>query len=136
MPTSTVVTNLTYVPPLATTQQQVPFSNAENYVPHSVGVLDIPVGVAANTAIAVPFGTVSVADVVIIKNNGNQDLGLRINGIPTSPAILYQMPPGGVFAVTHPTAPGSGAITSVELDTTVTQATVVGTVDFYVFGAT
>lgn len=136
MPTSTVVTNLTYTPPLATTQQQVPFSNAENYVPSSVGVLDIPIGTAANTAISVPFGTISVADVVVVKNNGNQDLGVRINGVPTSPAVLYQIPPGGVLAITHPVVPGGGAITSLALDTTVIQATVVGTVDYYVFGAT
>lgn len=136
MPTTTVVTNLTYTPPLATTQQQVPFSNAENYVPHSVGVLDIPIGTAANAAISIPFGTVSVADVVIIKNNGNQDLGLRINGIPTAPAVLYQIPPGGIFAATHPVVPGGGQLTSIQVDTTVIQATVVGTIDFYVFGAT
>lgn len=134
MGVSTFSSTLTFTPPLATSPQQVPFSSVETNVPQSVGTLDIPVGTGANVAIPVPFGTISAADVLVIKNNGNQDIGLRINGIPTSPAVLYQIPPGGLLSIIHPAAPGGSPITSAQIDTTVIQASVVGTVDYYVFG--
>ena len=136
MPTSSIAANLTYTPPLSATQQQIAFSNIENYTPQSVGTITVPIGTAANFTFSIPFGTIHVADVVILFNRGNQDMGVRINGVPVAPAILYQIPPGGMLCISHPTAPGALPIASVNVDTTVIQSALIGQFDYYVFGAT
>ncbi len=136
MSTSSLNANLTYTAPLSNTPQTVAFSNVEGYIPQSVGTVAIPIGTGANSHFPVPFGSITTADVVVIYNRGNQDLGVRINGVPSSPNVLYQIPPSGILAISHPIAPGGLPIASVVLDTTVPQTGIVGQFDFYVFGAT
>lgn len=135
MPSSSLTASLTFTPPLGGSACTVQFSGTENYVPQNVGTMDIPIGTPSATAIPVPFGEVDSADVLVVKNRGNQDLGVRLNGLPVSPAVLYQIPPGGELILFNPVAPGGSPLTSAELETTTTQAGVVGEVDYWVFGA-
>jgi hypothetical protein len=136
MPVSSVTASLTYTPPLGTSPCTVSFGTQENYVPSSVGTLDVPIGTAAQTAIPIPFGTVTVADFLVVRNRSNQDMGLRLNGIPAATAVLYQIPPNGQVVIAFPTPPGGSPLTSAHVDTTVMQAGVVGLIDYWVLGAT
>jgi hypothetical protein len=133
MPTNSTVA-VSFTPPLGTSPTTLTISNAEVNVPQSVGTLDIPIGTSAATVIQVPFGTVGVADVVLIRNRGNQDLGVRVNGLPASPSVLYQIPANGILMIGHPTPSGGSPLTAVQLETTVIQASAIGLVDFFVFG--
>lgn len=135
MPSATLSASLSYTPPLATAPVTIPLNGTETYTPISVGTLDIPIGQAANSVFPIPFGSIGTADVLIVKNRGNQDLGVRLNGLPASPALLYQIPPNGQLAIFHPVASGGSPLSSAEIETTVLQASVVGQVDYFVLGA-
>lgn len=135
MSSSSLTASLTFTPPLGS-PCTVPFTGTESYVPQNVGTLDIPIGTVAATAIPIPFGGVGVADVFAIRNRGNQDLGIRLNGIPVSPAVLYQIPPNGQIILYNPVVAGGLPLTSAVIETTTTQAAFVGEVDYWVFGAT
>ncbi len=136
MPAASIVSTLTFTPPLGGSPISIQFPSSETYIPQSVGTIDIPIAAAANTVFAIPFGGVGSADVLFIRNRGNQDLGVRLNGIPASPAVLYQIPPNGFLLLFNPVVPGGSPLTSAVVETVAIQASAVGQVDYYVFGAT
>ncbi|HEY8096627.1 MAG TPA: hypothetical protein VIE65_11140 [Methylobacter sp.] len=136
MTTASLAASLSFTPPLGGSAVTISFNGSEIYTPQNVGTLDIPIGTSSHTVFTVPFGGVNVADAVLIKNRGNQDLGVRINGIPTSPAVLYQIPPNGFFMMFNPVVAGGSPLTAVVVETVAAQSGQIGQVDYYVFGAT
>jgi hypothetical protein len=123
----------------------VPLNVTESYVPVLVGTIDIPVATGAATVFSVfssAASSIAKGDILILKNRTGQDLGVRINGIPVSPAVLYQIPNNGILYIANPAVTGGGtaapdALASCEVETTVAQSGpgFVGEVDFYVFAA-
>lgn len=136
MSAANLTASLTFTPPLGGNPVTIPFTGAETYVPQNVGTLDIPLGTPAATVFSIPFGGVNVADVLMIRNRGNQDVGVRLNGLPVSPAVLYQIPANGFLLLFNPVPPGGSPLTAAEIETVALQAGVVGQIDYYVFGAT
>ena len=136
MPSSTLTATLTYTPPLATSTTSVSLNVTETYAPMNVGTIDIPIGTLANIPFAVPFGSIGTADVLVIKNRNNQDMGVRLNTVPPGPFVIYQIPPNGMLMINHPTASGGTPLTSADVDTTVVQAGQIGYCDYYVLGST
>lgn len=131
MPTVTLTANLTYTPPGGTagsgtaglTVAQT--SNAQN-----VGTIDVPDATAAATAYVVPFGSVALAQTVIIRNRDTgQPLTLTVNA-----AALYDIPDGGEFFFMAPVAGTAGTpLAAVTLTTTAIQSGL-GSIDFWIFG--
>jgi len=137
MPNTTTTSSLQYTPP-GGQPITIPFSVTTAYTPQCVGTLKIAAGTIANFAFDVPLGTMSIGTgnckALEIHNRLNgQDIGLRINGIPVSPAVVCQLPPGGRFKVEHPTSPSSGPLQSVQVDTMAAQAAN-AEIDFWAFG--
>jgi len=57
------------------------------YTPQEESTLDIPAATPADTAFAIPFGTVDSGAVLVVKNRTALDVGLRIDG-PTADGVL------------------------------------------------
>lgn len=135
MSTANLTASLVYTPPLSTVTSAASFGITESYVPLSVGTIDVPIGTAANTTYNVPFSSIASADVVIIKNRSNQEIGVRINGIPVSPAYLFQVPTNGQMIYGGPVPVTGSPMTALQIEIPAIQAGTIGQIDYYVFGA-
>lgn len=133
MATATLTSSIVYTPPLATTTSSFSLNVTESYTPLSVGTIDIPIGTAATTTYDIPFGSISSADLVILKNKNNQEMGVRINGIPIAPAYLFQIPQNGEMIYGGPVPVTGSPLTAVQLEIPAMQAGIIGQIDYYIF---
>jgi hypothetical protein len=130
--TGTMTFNMTYTPPGAplnsgTFSKTVSFS----YTAMTSGIMDIPDATVASTVFPIPFGTINAnAQVLIVFNMNNKDIGIRLNGSVTD---IYQIPPGGMLTIGSPTTSTSNPLTSAAVTTTALQVGT-GTVEFFVLG--
>ncbi len=93
----------------------------------SVNSADVPA--SSTTPVDVSFGTVAVgATLVIVENNTDGDLAVKING---AAAASHKLPPGGVLALGQDDVPGGSPLLSIECTPATTDA---GTIDSWVFG--
>ena len=132
MPTNvTVTTNLQWTPPSApvnsgnASMSVVASINAQN-----VGSIDVQTTDTSPTTFAIPFGSISAAKVLLIKNMMSSDISVRLNG---DNADTFRIPSGGAIHYAAPATPGSVPISSVTVITTVTP-TQVETIHYFVFG--
>lgn len=138
--TVTLDATLTYTPPGAAVDSAViTLTIAATYTPLVVGKLDVPAATAINTAFTVPFGTVGTGTgattkgAYIVNRVNDQDIGLRVNALPVSPAVLFDIPPGGMWGLAHPIDELVNPLTALQVDTTALTVTD-AEVDFYIFG--
>jgi len=129
--TATANLSLTYSPPSGPANSATAtFSAAATSNAQNVGVIDIPAATAPSTVFAIPFGSVASAKVLMIINKTNDEIGIRLNGLP---ADIFRISAGGFFAVNMPTDPAADPISSASI--TIINATVsLQSVNFFVFG--
>ena len=138
--TVTLDATLTYTPPGAPVDSAVIGLTIDSvYTPLVVGKLDIPLATAINTAFTVPFGTVgsgtggTTLGAYVMNRVNDQEIGLRVNALPVSPAVLFTLPAGAMWGMAHPIDETAAPLTAIQVDTTALTVTD-AEVDFYVFG--
>jgi len=99
--------------------------NAQN-----VGQVDVQTTDAPATLFPMPFGSVSAAKILIVKNMMSSEVGVRING---AVANNFRIPAGGMVTYAAPVAPGAEPWTSATIVTTATPASIEA-VQFFIFG--
>ncbi len=130
MPTATLTATVSYVAPGPTPVQSTFIAQTE-YQASAVGFVDIPSGTADATAFNVPLGSVVQFKGVLVQNNTNQQLNVRING---AVADEWTLPPSGVFIpLFAATAALDDPLTEIELVTTA-LTTEDGTIGYIVLG--
>jgi hypothetical protein len=113
--TATVTVSIVYTPPSAPTNSgtvslTVPVSlDAQN-----VGQIDIPASTAPATALAIPFGSVNSARIILVKNLTSQELVLKLNG----GLAISNITANGEFLYVCPTDPLALPMSSASLTTT------------------
>lgn len=123
--------SLQYTPPGAPVNSGVAsLAAGGTYQAGQAGYIDIPPGTVVGTAFPVPFGSVSAAKVLVVRNNSAQEIGVRLNG---AVANNFNIPAGGEFAYVVPSAPVSAPLTQVVIVTTV-DPTATDTVLFWCLG--
>lgn len=129
--TLTLNSSLIYTPPAAPANSGLgSLAVTHTYNASAVGTIDVPNGTVVSTVIPVPFGSVSAAKTLIIKNNMTSEIGVRINGSVTN---ILNIPAGGKLEYSAPTAPVAVPITSASIVNTV-DPTALERVQFFVFG--
>lgn len=125
--TATFFTRINYVD--EDDEDQVMTSTvAVEYNAFLVGELDVPNATAGSTAYSIPFGSVTNATGVWIRNATGQDLTLKINGS----AALHLIKTGSDVVLPADGVSG-GPLTAVSLTTTATQSGE-GQIEFFVAG--
>jgi len=122
-----------WTPPSAPVNSgQSVFSLQLSYNAQNVGTIDVPDSTAPATVYDIPFGAVSKAKMLIVKNFTALDLDLSIN----ASADLISIPPSGMVmfgAPIDPTGPSDHPIESASLKTRGTS-TSLARAEFWVFG--
>lgn len=113
----TATLNLQYTPPGAPVNSGVAaMSVGGTYQAGQAGSIDVPPGTTVDTVLGVPFGSVSKAKLLVLKNGLSSELGVRLNASVTN---NFNVPPGGVVSYAVPVAPGAVPLTQVDIVTTV-----------------
>jgi hypothetical protein len=108
--TVTVTLGIQYTPPSAPANSgNVSYQVAASCQAQNVGQIDVGPTDAPATVFPIPFGSIEAAKVLIVKNRGSVDLGLRLNAALTD---SFKIPPGGEFVFAAAAAPGTTPITS------------------------
>lgn len=129
--TLTLNLSMVYTPPAAPANSgQASLAVTHTYNASAVGTIDIPPTTVVGTSFSVPFGSVSAAKTLVIRNNMTSELGVRLNA---AGANNFNIPPGGEFVYSAPIAPLAVPITAVALITTV-DPTTLERVIFAIFG--
>jgi hypothetical protein len=131
--TATLAINLSFTQPGGGSATITPISVLAPYQAMVAGRQDIPDSTAAETVYALPVGTglqVESASAIILKNTGNQDLGVRFQD---AAADEFQLPAGGVVILGAAALPGANPITKLELVTTEEQSGE-GSFEYLIFG--
>jgi hypothetical protein len=125
--------NIQYTPPSAPANSGVAsLVVGGTYNGGQAGSIDVPttIVVLPPTVIPVPFGSVAAAKLLVIRNKMSSEIGVRLNG---AVANTFNVPAGGEFIYSVPTAPLAIPLTSVDIVPTVAP-TVVEQVDYWCFG--
>lgn len=113
---ATVTLSIVYTPPNAPANSgTATFTTAITHNAQNCGLLDVPASTTIATEITIPFGGVSSAKILIIKNSMTQDLILKLNG-----SSIYHLSPGGVFNSAMSVEPLSLPLTAATVTTTAT----------------
>lgn len=128
---ATATLSLQYTPPSAPTNSgNAVFSLSASFNAQNVGQIDVNPSDTAPTTFPIPFGSVSKAKILVIKNLGTTDIGVRLNG---SPSDNFQISAQGELAYVCQTAPATTPITSASIVTTASPPAV-ETIQYWVFG--
>ncbi len=118
----TAALNLTYTPPGAPAGSGVAaLAQAGTYQAGQAGTVDVPPGTTVATVLPIPFGSVAAAKLLVIKNNGANEIGVRLNA---SGSNNFNIPAGGMIAYAVATAPVAVPLTAASIITTVDPTTV------------
>jgi len=125
------VLNLKYTPPGAPANSGVAaLTVAGTYQAGQSGTTDVQPGTNVGTVFAIPFGSISAAKLVVIRNNTSAEISVKLNG---SSPVNFNLPAGGEFVYSAPTAPQANPMTSLSFLTTV-DPTEIERVQWWVFG--
>lgn len=119
--------SLSFTPPASNTVSQS-FSLKLSYSAVSLGTIDVDSG--STTAIEVPFGGSTAARGVVVRNNLDVDVGVRING---NSANLYDLAPGGMLMHWAPQDAQADNLAAITL-TPATATVAAGTIEYVVLG--
>jgi len=132
MSSAVFTSSLTYTPGGGGSLTQS-FGVNVSYTAVSSGTIDIPAATASAAPFTIPFGGVNTdARGLLIKNNTNLDIGIRLN-LAGAGANTYQLAPGGVMMHWAPAAAAGGHLTMTTITTTALVVNA-GTVDYIVLG--
>lgn len=127
----TATLSLQYTPPSAPTNSgNAVFSLTASFNAQNVGQIDVNPSDVPSTVFPIPFGSVAKARVLVIKNLGTADVGVRLNG---AVADQFQLSASGELAYVCQTTPGTTSITSASIVTTAAPPTVEAC-HYWVFG--
>lgn len=126
MANATFNASLTFTPPASNTVSQA-FNLRLAYSAVSMGTIDV--AERSEAAITIPFGGAEAAQGVVVRNNLDVDVKLKIN----EANAVYELAPGGIFM--H-WAPKAAATTNLEaMILTPSKATITaGTIEYIVLG--
>lgn len=114
--TFTVACALTFTPPGAPVNSgQSSFPTQGTYGAQCSGNIDVPASTVIGTTYAVPFGSISAAKFLIIKNMMSSEIAIRLNGAVTD---TFRLAAGGEFMYASPAAPGATPLASASILTT------------------
>lgn len=133
MAASTVSVNLTvqYTPPSAPANSgNITYQVSASCQAQNVGQIDINPSDTPSTVIPIPFGTVNSAKVLVIKNKGSVDVGVRLNG---ALADNFKISANGEMAYVVPAAPTATPVTSASI-VIITAPTQIEYVEYMTFG--
>ncbi len=109
--------NLKYTPPGSPPGSGVAaLVVAGTYQAGQSGSTDVPPGTVVGTAFAIPFGSVTAAKLFVIRNNTSSEISIKLN---SSGSANFNIPAGGEFVYSAPTAPDAVPLTAVSFLTTV-----------------
>ena len=129
--TTTINLSITYTPPAgATNSATASLATAASSSAQNVGVIDVPSGTAPAATFPIPFGSVSAAKILMIKNAMNSDIGIQLNA---SGADIYQISAGGLMMIGMPTEPASDTLTDATISI-IASITTDQTIQYWVFG--
>jgi hypothetical protein len=132
---NTVVLNscIQYTPPSAPINSgQSSISITTTYNEMNVGAVCVQTNTTIGTVIPIPFGTVTSAKFLILKNTSPDDIDVAINGSTTVNFTLPAISALQYVCTTNPTI-GTHPITSISL-TTLATPTTIDRIEFWVFG--
>lgn len=127
MASAVFTSGLTYSPGGGGTLTQG-FRAAFDYAAVSAGKYDV--AATSVTAVAIPFGGVGSALGVIIQNNTDCAVEVKINGS----AALYNLAAGGLLMHWAPKSPAALPLTSITVTPVTGGPTVAGSIDYVVLG--
>ncbi len=114
--TFTVALSVTFTPPGANANSgQSSFPVTGTYNGQTVGQIDVPSGTVQGTSYAIPFGSVTAAKLLVVKNMMSSDIGVRLNGAGVD---TFRLTPGGEFMYASPAGPAMAPLSSASIITT------------------
>jgi hypothetical protein len=127
----TATLNLQYTPPGAPANSGVAALPVQGtYNAGQSGTIDVPTTAQVGDSFAVPFGSVQAAKLVVLKNNLSSEIAVKVNG---ASAVSFNIPPGGEFMFSIPTAPGANPFAALSFALTAAP-TLVERISYFVFG--
>jgi hypothetical protein len=133
MAAATVTTNLTisWTPPgAALNSGNSIYQLQATYNGQNVGQVDITTAYVPAALVSIPFGNVTAAKVLFVKNMMSQEVSVRLNG---AIADTFNLPPGGEFLYAIPAAPLAVPMTSATISAAAAPA-VTESVQFFLLG--
>jgi hypothetical protein len=121
---------LTWTPPGGGGVHVTNVSVSCTYAAQSDGTIDIPDTTPSTTAFSLAFGSIATPKMLLIKNDNNQDMGIRLQSAMSDE---FQVPANSEVMIAMPTAPLSNPITAIKVVTTALQ-TGAGSVSYLLFG--
>jgi hypothetical protein len=123
---------LQWTPPSAPVNSgQSSFSLQLSYNAQNVGAIDVPASTPPATVYDIPFGAVSKAKLIVVKNFMTSDVDLSINGS----LDLISIAPSGMVMYGAPADPTTGAhpIASASVKTLDTPSNL-GRIEYWIYG--
>lgn len=127
----TVTLGVQFTPPSAPANSGVSTFGAQgNYNAQNVGTIDVPTSITPPMDYVIPFGSVALASMVLIKNMTSSTIGLKINGSMT---VNHELAPGAIWMMAGATAPTGTPLTA--MSATVSAApTTIEQIQYMIFG--
>jgi hypothetical protein len=105
---ATVTIGLQYTPPGGVQNSAtVSFPITASCAAQNVGQIDVNSTVSALDEIEIPFGSVSDAKIIVVKNLGANEYGIKISG-----SSVFRLPPGGEWMYGGTAAPSAETVSS------------------------
>lgn len=128
---ATVTLGIQYTPPSAPANSgNVSYQVAASCQAQNVGQIDINPSDAPGTLFSLPFGSVGAAKVIVVKNRGIQEYGVRINGSPTD---SFRLSAGAEFAFAASSIPTLGQLNSIDI-AVITSPAQTEYCEYFIFG--
>ncbi len=110
---STVTVALQYTPPGSPANSgNVSYAVTATCQAQNVGQIDISTSASPGDTVSIPFGSVQDAKVLVIKNLGSNEYGIRINGAGSN---TFSLVPNGEFVIAGSTIPSDTSVTSLSI---------------------
>lgn len=129
--TVSVTSGILWTPPFSPPNSgSSSFDIGASYNAQNVGQIDVPGGTLSGAILPIPFGTVTTAKVLIVKNMMSSDVGVRFND---STSDSFQVAPGAVVGIFMPKSPVGNPVASASFVTKAVPGST-ETLSFFVFG--
>lgn len=129
---ATMSVTLQWTPPGAAANSGLSsFATTTNYNAQNVGEIDVQPTATPATVIPVPFGAVSSAKMILVRNMTSAEIGIRLNG---ANADTLSLPAGATFSISSATTATGTPVSSASVVLTTPSVTTIEKVYYYVFG--
>lgn len=128
---STATVSLQYTPPgSAANSGNVSYVVTASCQAQCVGQIDVSTSAAPGSTIEIPFGSVGDAKMIVLKNLGANEYGVRLNGSVTN---TFSLVPNGEFVFAGSTIPSDTSISSLTVVVLSTPSSV-DYLQYFVYG--